>query len=150
MRSKVVDAARGMGLGLEVKTLSQPAYTLPETAATVGCEAASIAKSVVFLADGEPVVCITSGARWVDPDRLCDVLDCAHVEAASPSEVRVATGFAPGAVPPVGHGLRVVIDEVVLGFETMWASCGDGASVFEVHPRELADCTAAEVAPLSE
>jgi prolyl-tRNA editing enzyme YbaK/EbsC (Cys-tRNA(Pro) deacylase) len=148
MRTKVIDAARELGLDPQLKNLGQPTRTVPEAAAAVGCEAERIAKSIVFLADGEPVVCVTSGAHRVDPGRVCEVLDCAFTEPASPDEVRAATGFSPGGVPPVGHGLPVLLDEALLAHDTVWAAGGDGSCLFEVDPRELAERLGARVAPL--
>src|ERR687893_353176 len=72
---------------------------------------------------------------------LADVLDAAEVRQASPEEVRAATGFSVGGVPPFGHGLPVVLDEALLGFPTVWAAGGDGHSLFAVDPRRLIDCT---------
>lgn len=143
-----MDAARRIGLDAEVRTLDQPTRTVPEAAAAVGCETARIAKSIVFLADGEPVVCVASGAHRIDPDRLCEVLDCALARPATAEEVRAATGFAAGGVPPLGHDLPVVLDADLLECETVFASGGDGSSLFEVDPRELAERLGARVARL--
>ena len=112
----------------------------------VGCAPACIAKSLVFVADGEPVLCVASGAHRVDLDRLCDALDCAEIRQASPEEVRAATGFAVGGVPPFGHDLPVVFDESLLSHPKVWAAGGDGNSLFEVDPHALVRGTRATVA----
>jgi prolyl-tRNA editing enzyme YbaK/EbsC (Cys-tRNA(Pro) deacylase) len=150
MREKVKTAARDLGLDVQVKTLTTPTRTVQEAAAAVGCDPARIAKSLVFIADGEPVLCIASGAHRVDPDLLCEVLDCAEVRQAQPDEVRAATGFPVGGVPPFGHGLPVIFDETLLGFDRVWAAGGDGSSLFEADPRELVACTVARVARIAE
>ncbi len=150
MRTKVLDTARQVGLELDVRTLTSPTRTVPEAAAAVGCEAGRIAKLVVFVCDGDPVVCVASGAHRIDVDRLYEVLDCAEIRQASPDEVRVATGFAVGGVPPFGHGLPVILDEALLECPTVWAAGGDGNSLFEVDPRELAERVGARVAPVGE
>jgi prolyl-tRNA editing enzyme YbaK/EbsC (Cys-tRNA(Pro) deacylase) len=146
MRDKVKTAARELGLDVSVRTLDRPTRTVEEAAAAVGCSEAQIAKSIVFVADGEPVVCIASGAHRIDPNRLCEVLDCAESRPASPAEVRAATGFAVGGVAPFAHGLPVVFDEALLQHDLIWAAAGDGNSVFCVDPRELVRCTGATVA----
>jgi prolyl-tRNA editing enzyme YbaK/EbsC (Cys-tRNA(Pro) deacylase) len=110
---------------------------------------AQIAKSLVFIADGEPVLCIASGAHRVDLDRLCEALDCAEARQADADEVRAATGFAVGGVPPFGHGLPVVLDEALLDHESIWAAGGDGHSLFAIDPGRLASCTGAKVAPVA-
>lgn len=150
MRERVRTKARELGLDVHVRTLDAPTRTVDEAAVAVGCDAARIAKSIVFVADGEPVMCVASGAHRIDLDRLCDVLDCAEARPATPGEVRAATGFPVGGVAPFGHDLPVVMDETLLGHESIWAAGGDGNSLFEVDPRALADCTGARVAPVAE
>ena len=148
MREKVVTAARGLGLDVKVTTLQTPTRTVEQAATAVGCDAGQIAKSIVFVADGEPVVCVTSGAHRVDVDRLCEAIDCAEARPATPEEVRAATGFPVGGVPPFGHDLPVVFDSALLDEERVFAAGGDGNTLFEVDPRRLADCTRATIAAL--
>lgn len=150
MREKVRDAARELGLDVTVKTLERSTKTVGEAAAAVGCDEARIAKSIVVVCDGDPVVCVTSGAHRVDVERVALALDCAEVRPATPDEVRAATGFPVGGVPPFGHGLPVLFDESLLRHERVWAAGGDANSLFEVGPRELIDCTAAQVFPLGD
>jgi prolyl-tRNA editing enzyme YbaK/EbsC (Cys-tRNA(Pro) deacylase) len=149
MREKVMDSARDLGLDVTVQRLDRSTRTVSDAAEAVGCEEGEIAKSIVFVADGDPVVCIASGAHKVDPDKLADALDSAEVRQASPDEVRAATGFPVGGVPPFGHGLPVVIDEDLLDHPTVWGSGGDGQSLFAVDPQALIDCTSAIVAPVA-
>ena len=149
MRHTVIEAARRLGLKVNVATLASPTRTTAQAAAAVGCEEARIAKSIVFVADGDPVVCVASGAHRIDPARICEALDCAEVRQATAEEVRAATGFAIGGVSPLGHQVPVVIDAALLRHERVWAACGDGNSVFEVDIRELAERTGAAVVPLA-
>ncbi len=140
MREKVIDSARRLGLEVEVQRLPASTATVEDAAAAVGCPDAQIAKSLVFVADGDPILCIASGCHRVSLGRLADVLDVAEIRQATPDEVRAATGFAVGGVPPFGHGLPVVLDEALLEHELVWAAGGDGHSLFTVDPRELARC----------
>lgn len=148
MREKVRDAARELGLDVTVKTLERSTRTVGDAAAAVGCDEAMIAKSIVVVCDGDPVVCVTSGAHRVDVERVALELDCAEARTATPDEVRAATGFPVGGVPPFGHGLPVLFDESLLHHERVWAAAGDANSLFEVAPRELVDCTSARVVAL--
>ncbi|MEJ7817094.1 MAG: YbaK/EbsC family protein [Thermoleophilaceae bacterium] len=145
MREKVIDRARSLGLDVDVRYLEGSTATAQEAATAVGCDQAQIAKSLVFVADGDPVVCIASGAHRVDTDLLADALDVAEVRQASADEVRASTGYCVGGVPPFGHDLPVVIDETLLVHDRVWAAGGDGHSLFDVDPRRLVDCTGARV-----
>ena len=149
MRDKVIESARELGLEVDVRRLDASTATVQDAATAVGCEDGQIAKSLVFVADGDPVICIASGAHRVDTDTLADVLDVAEVRQATPEEVRAATGFSVGGVPPFGHGLPVVLDETLLDHDCVWAAGGDGHSLFEVDPRALVGCTSATVAAVA-
>jgi prolyl-tRNA editing enzyme YbaK/EbsC (Cys-tRNA(Pro) deacylase) len=148
MNERVLTAARELGLQLAMTKFDRPTRTVGEAAEAVGCQPAKIAKSIVFVADGDPVVVVASGARRIDAEALCSVLDCAEARPASPEEVRAATGFSPGGVPPFSHGLPVVIDQALLAEGRVWAAGGDGNTVFEVDANKLAACTGATVAPI--
>ena len=150
MREKVIDSARALGLEVQIRRLPESTATVAQAAAAVGCPAERIAKSIVFVADGDPMLCIVSGANRVDTERLADVLDVAEVRTATADEVRAATGFSVGGVPPFGHGLPVVVDESLLEQESVWASGGDGHSLLEVEPRVLVTCTRATVAAVGD
>lgn len=149
MREKVMKAARELGLKVRIKTLDQPTRTVAEAARALRVEPGQIAKSIVFLADGEPVVCVASGAHRVDVDELALAFDCAVIETASPADVRAATGFAVGGVPPFGHGLPLVMDETLLDWDTVYAAGGDGNTLFAVDPKQLAEATHARLVQIA-
>ncbi len=146
MRDRVAASARSLGLELRVQRLEASTRTVSDAAVAVGCQEAEIAKSIVFVADGDPVVCVASGRHRIDVDKLADALDVAEVRQAGADEVRAATGFAIGGVPPFGHDLPVILDEELLAHDRVWAAAGDPHSLFCVDPRELARCTQARVA----
>jgi len=150
MRDKVAATAETLGLQLNIERLDASTRTVKDAADAVGCRAAEIAKSIVFVCDGEPVICVASGEHRIDMDKVAEARDCAEVRQASPDEVRAATGFSIGGVPPFGHGLPVIFDEALLRHERVWAAAGDPHSLFCANPRELADCTRAQVSPVGE
>jgi prolyl-tRNA editing enzyme YbaK/EbsC (Cys-tRNA(Pro) deacylase) len=145
LRDRVSECARELGIPVRVQRLAASTRTVRDAAVAVGCGEAEIAKSIVFVADGDPVVCVASGEHRVDTDKLADVLDVAEVRQAAADEVRAATGFAIGGVPPFGHDLPVIFDEALLRHERVWAAAGDPNSLFEVDPRELCRCIRARV-----
>jgi prolyl-tRNA editing enzyme YbaK/EbsC (Cys-tRNA(Pro) deacylase) len=150
VREKVVKRAAELGLPVDVRRLDRPTRTVQEAARAVGCLDAQIAKSIVFVADGDPVIVIVSGEHRIDEGKLADLLDVAEVRQASGDEVRAATGFSPGGVAPFAHGLPVVLDEALLRHDRVYAAGGDGNSLFEVDPQALVSCTNARVAPIGD
>jgi prolyl-tRNA editing enzyme YbaK/EbsC (Cys-tRNA(Pro) deacylase) len=150
MRDSLAVRARELGLRMEVQRLAASTRTVKEAAVAVGCQEAEIAKTIVFVADGDPVVCVASGRHRIDTDKLADALDVAEVRQAAAEEVRAATGFAIGGVPPFGHDLPVLFDETLLEHQRVWAAAGDPHSLFEVDPRELARRVKARVVAVGQ
>lgn len=135
------------GLEVEVRTFDESTRSAAEAAAAIGCEEGQIVKSLVFMTDDGPLVCLCAGDRRVDPARLPP-----GARTASPDEVREATGFAIGGVPPLGHEreLVTIVDASLRRFERVWAAAGTPRSVFEVGTEELiAALAGAEVCDLA-
>jgi prolyl-tRNA editing enzyme YbaK/EbsC (Cys-tRNA(Pro) deacylase) len=150
MRDRLAECARELGLDMRVQRLEASTRTVRDAAEAVGCSEAEIAKSIVFVADGDPVLCVASGRHRIDTDKLADVLDVAEVRQAAADEVRAATGYAIGGVPPFGHDVPVLFDEALLDHERVWAAAGDPHSLFCVDPRELAECIRARVVAVGD
>jgi prolyl-tRNA editing enzyme YbaK/EbsC (Cys-tRNA(Pro) deacylase) len=150
MRDKLAECARQLGLEVQVQRLEASTRTVKDAAQAVGCDESEIAKAIVFVADGDPVLCVASGRHRIDTDKLADLLDVAEVRIAAADEVRAATGFAIGGVPPFGHDLPVLFDESLMEHERIWAAAGDPQSLFCVDPRRLADCTEARVVSVGQ
>ncbi|MDQ3934661.1 MAG: YbaK/EbsC family protein [Actinomycetota bacterium] len=150
MVQKVIKAAERLGLEIEIKTLDRPTRTVAEAAEAVGADPKQIAKSLVFVSDGDPVVAVVSGGHRADMDLLADAFDCAEVRQASPDEVRAATGFPVGGVPPFGHDLPVVFDEALCDHDCIYAAGGDGNTLFAVEPKALARAIDARIITLGE
>jgi prolyl-tRNA editing enzyme YbaK/EbsC (Cys-tRNA(Pro) deacylase) len=132
--AKVQSRLRDRGLDVDVRVLADSTRTAADAAAAVGCEVGQIVKSLVFVAGGEPLLCLCAGDRRVDTGRLGD-----DARPARADEVRAATGFAIGGVPPLGHDreLRTVVDTSLRRFETLWCAAGTPHAVFEVATERL-------------
>jgi prolyl-tRNA editing enzyme YbaK/EbsC (Cys-tRNA(Pro) deacylase) len=122
------------GLDVEIRELSDSTRTAQEAADAVGVELGQIVKSLVFLADGGALLCLCAGDRRVDTAKLGD-----GVRQAKADEVREATGFAVGGVPPLGHDkpVRTVVDESLRRFEILWCAGGTPHAVFPVETARL-------------
>lgn len=149
---RVVAAAREAGLEIEVQRFPEGTRTAADAARAVGCEVAQIVKSLVFVADGTPVVALVSGANRVDEGRLATAFAASTVRKADGDEARAATGFPIGGVPPFGHAtaVRVVVDRDLLGHERLWAAAGLPDAVFPIAPDELVRVSGATAVDLAE
>ena len=104
-----------------MEELAASTRTAEEAAAAAGCELGQIVKSLVFADAGGPVLVLCAGDRRVDT-----ALVGQGVRRATPDEVRDATGYAMGGVPPIGHDrpVRTVVDESLRRFATVWCPPG--------------------------
>ena len=148
---RVAQAAASAGLLIEVVRFPHGTRTAEDAASAVGCSVAQIVKSLVFVVDGDPVVALVSGKDRLDPGRLAAAMHGSHVRRADGNEVRAATGFAIGGVPPLGHvrPLPILIDEQLLAHAVVWAAAGLPDAVFRVAPQDLARAAGARPASLA-
>lgn len=149
---RVVEAARAVGLEIEVREFPEGTRTAGDAAQAIGVQVGQIVKSLVFLADSRPVVCLVSGVNRLDPRRLAVVTGAAEVRRAAADEVERATGFAIGGVPPLGHTQRLPVycDRDLLAYDVVWSAAGTPRSVFAADPQRLVDACRATVADLKE
>jgi prolyl-tRNA editing enzyme YbaK/EbsC (Cys-tRNA(Pro) deacylase) len=122
-----------------VRELPDSTRTSAEAAEAIGVEVAQIAKSLVFLADGEAVMVVASGADRVDTAKLSATLGGARITRADADAVRAATGYPIGGVSPAGLGgsLPVMVDRALAGFGEVWAAAGTPHAVFPTTFDEL-------------
>jgi prolyl-tRNA editing enzyme YbaK/EbsC (Cys-tRNA(Pro) deacylase) len=137
-----------LGAPGQVRRLDDSARTAKEAAAALDIEVGQIASSLIFLADGAPVLVVASGQHRVDTQRLATVLGVSQITKANADDVRAATGFAIGGVAPIGHPepLRTVIDVALSQYDEVWAAGGHPHYVFPTSYDELLRITGGEAA----
>ncbi len=125
----------------DVEEFPEGTKTAADAADAVGCDVGQIASSLVFDVDGSLVVSVTSGANRVDEAALGDAFDVRGdaVSMADAGEIKDELGWSIGGVPPFCHdrSVPVVVDETLLGYETVWAAAGTPEAVFAIDPDEL-------------
>ncbi|MFD4635155.1 YbaK/EbsC family protein [Streptomyces sp. NPDC058284] len=139
---RFAEALLELGLGdliPRVRRFPEQTRTAQEAAAAIGCELSQICKSLIFAADGVPVLVLMDGASRVDLDLVRQELGAQKVTRAKADVVRQATGYAIGGVPPFGHATRtrVLADRSLLGHEVVWAAAGTPYAVFPMPPETL-------------
>jgi len=85
-----------------LRVLPDAVTTAAAAAAALGVDVGQIANSLVFDADGAPLLVLTSGAHRVDTGKVAVLIGAERVRRASPDFVRTATGQTIGGVAPVG------------------------------------------------
>jgi prolyl-tRNA editing enzyme YbaK/EbsC (Cys-tRNA(Pro) deacylase) len=152
----VLEAA---GVAIEVVKLEASTRTAQLAAEAIGTELGSIVKSLLFLADGVPILVLVSGDHRADPakDHRADPaklkkrLGARRVMIADAERVKRETGFAIGGVPPIGHvqPLSVWVDESLGRFETVYAAAGHPHAVFAISFDMLVQLTNGHVADIA-
>jgi prolyl-tRNA editing enzyme YbaK/EbsC (Cys-tRNA(Pro) deacylase) len=146
-------AAAGLDANL-VRELPADTSTAETAAEAVNAPQGSIVKSLIFLADGEPLLVLVSGDQRADVKRLRAMLGLSkrRLRIALPEEVWEHTGFEVGGVPPVGHRepLRTLIDRNLGRFATVWAAAGNANAVFPIAYEQLVAITGGEIVDFVE
>jgi prolyl-tRNA editing enzyme YbaK/EbsC (Cys-tRNA(Pro) deacylase) len=137
--AKFAAVLRDLGVPGPVQELPAAAPTAAAAAAQLGCEVGAIANSLVFSADGAPLLVMTSGAHRVDTGRVAALIGAAAVQRADARSVRTWTGQAIGGVGPVGHPepIRTLVDTWLDKYGVIWAAAGHPHTVFPTSYAEL-------------
>ena len=151
---RVADALAAAGLDATVRRFTTDTSTARAAAAALGCDAARIVKSLVFVGidSGRAVVVLLSGAARADEAKIAAIVG-ETIRKADAATVKAKTGFEIGGVPPLGHiaadGLRVIMDSGLLAFDRAWSAAGSTRAVFAADPRALAAAADAQIAAVA-
>ena len=137
------DAMDGSRDPSTIQILPDAVTTAAAAAEALGVEVGQIANSLVFAADGEPLLVMTSGAHRVDTAKVAALIGAGALKRATPDFVRDHTGQAIGGVAPLGHPkpLRTLVDTALEAFEEVWAAGGIPHAVFPTTFAELVRIT---------
>jgi prolyl-tRNA editing enzyme YbaK/EbsC (Cys-tRNA(Pro) deacylase) len=127
----------------EVVVLDDAVHTAAAAAEALGVEVGQIANSLIFDAEGEPLLVLTSGAHRVDTAKVAAGLGIAKLRRATPEFVREHTGQAIGGVAPLGHPkpVRTLVDVDLEKYDVIWAAGGVPRAVFPITYAELVRVT---------
>ncbi len=133
--------------GIEVVELPADTSTAVLAARALGTSVPTIVKSLLFLADGSPVLVLLSGDQRLDARGFARQLGVKKVRMATPEQCIALSGYAVGGVPPVGHRqpLRTFFDRYLLDHQTVYAAAGAYNAIFGITPDRLLELTGAEI-----
>ena len=123
-----------------VVVLPASVHTAALAAEALGCDVGAIANSLLFDADGGPVLILTSGAHRVDTAKVARELGVEELRRATPDFVRRHTGQVIGGVSPLAHPAPIPtwIDPWLQRYDEVWAAAGHPSAVFSTSYDELA------------
>src|SRR3954451_15703617 len=139
------EAHSARGGGGRVVILPDSVHTAVLAAEALGCEVGAIANSLLFDADGAPVLILTSGSHRVDTAATAARIGVPTLKRATPEFVRAHTGQVIGGVSPLGHPAPVAtyLDTTLQQYDEIWAAAGHPAAVFSTTYDELRAMTGA-------
>ena len=137
--ARVTADLRARGAAGTPRMLPAATRTAAQAAEALGCEVGAIANSLIFDADGEPVLILTSGLHRVDTAKCAAEIGATALRRATPEFVRAHTGQVIGGVAPIGHAreVRTFVDRWLARHEQVWAAAGHPHSIFATTYDEL-------------
>lgn len=155
---RVRSALIAVGVGDVIVNLPDSARTAQMAAEAISSHfqievpVGAIVKSLVFVADQQPILVLVAGDRRGSRKKLKIVLKASKVKIADADSVRAATGYSIGGVPPLGHEteLPVVIDQSLGRFETVYAAAGHPHAIFPISFKQLAEVTHGRIEDIAD
>ena len=86
----------------------------------LGIPSTSLVKTMVFIADGQPVAVLVRGDRAVEEVKLKNLLAAADLEMADGSQVYDITKVPTGYLGPVGLAVKIVADQEVAAMRNFY------------------------------
>jgi prolyl-tRNA editing enzyme YbaK/EbsC (Cys-tRNA(Pro) deacylase) len=149
--ARVLAGLDAVGVRVDVRRFDEPVPTAAAAAAALGCPVGAIANSLVFDADGAPLLVLASGSHRVDTAKVATLVGARRVRRATPEFVLDATGQEVGGVAPVGHPapLPTVVDVDLAGHPVVWAGGGDHHTMIGATYDDLLRATGGQPAPVA-
>jgi len=99
----------------EMQTVDTPgAATIEEVTAFLSVEATRLIKTLIYMADGEPVAALVRGDRDLNEVKLRNAIGATELEMASAEQIEKFTGAPVGFAGPVGlKTMPIIVDPLV-------------------------------------
>jgi Cys-tRNA(Pro) deacylase len=149
---RVRQALDAGGVATAISEFPQGTRTAEDAARAIGTTLGQIVKSLIFVADEQPVLVLASGKNRVDRGKLARATGAGRIERAGADLVRSTTGYAIGGVPPLAHDTPLVtyVDEELLRYDVVYAAGGTPTAIFPIGPHDLVRITGGRVVDLAQ
>lgn len=84
--------------------------TIEQVSTFLKCQPSQMLKTLIYLADGQPVAAMVRGDHEVNENKLKRVIGAKHVELADPATITKVTGAPVGFAGPVGIKCKIAAD----------------------------------------
>ncbi|MCX7770231.1 MAG: YbaK/EbsC family protein [Proteobacteria bacterium] len=140
------------GISKEIVFFDKSTENSMKAAETLGVEQGQIAKSILFLADGVPLLIVISGDKRVDEKKIKKLVSAKKVRMARADEVYNITGYEVGGVSPVGHktSLKIFVDESLKRYDEIYPAAGESNNMFPTTFSELVSLTGGSIVDVAK
>ena len=87
--------------------------TIDDVSQFLGCQPSELIKTIVFAADGEPLIALVRGDHDVNEAKLARAAGVQSLQAADAALIKRVTGADVGFAGPVGLKARIIADQAV-------------------------------------
>ncbi len=139
--------------GVQYRILEKPSTVHTADASKVtGVPLERITKSLVFKADGQPVLGVIPGDKKVDMMKLAEAVGAKKVTLVPFEEAEKFSGYPPGGTPPVHHVniVKVVFDRELMRFDTIYGGGGSRDKLIELGIQDALKLSDGIVADISK
>jgi prolyl-tRNA synthetase len=91
----------------------------------LGIKPEKLAKTLVYIADGQPVAVLIRGDRELEEVKLKNYLGAADIRMADDKELFDATGIPSGYLGPVGISIRLLVDQEIMTLTNFTAGANE-------------------------
>ena len=141
---------QSLGVQHEFVTLSDHIKGTEQLAELLDLEPCSVVRTLVFIADGQPVLAMVPGDRRADKGKLKKHLSAARLMLATEHEVFEITDYMVTALPPVAFKSSVIAiaDHSLTGTNIVYTAGGDPNIVLKLRASDLVKATKAALADI--
>jgi len=135
-------------LGGEIINVGKPVKTVTQAVKATKASPRQIIKSLVLISEKGPILAIVDGESKVSLEKIKQHFG--EVRLATPEEVKEITGFEVGGVPPVGIGIKTIVDPRVLENEFVIGGGGRIDKLCKLSPKRIVEYQKAEIIEIRE
>lgn len=135
----------------ELVSLSDPVKNSARMAELLGLELSSVVKTLVFIADGLPLMVLVPGDRRANPAKIKKAVGAGKICFAPEKDVAGITDFQSRSTPPVAWKAKagVVADKSLEDADIAYTAGGQANVVLKVRVGDLLRITEAKVADIT-
>ncbi|WP_346356122.1 YbaK/EbsC family protein [Azotosporobacter soli] len=136
---RIKEQLEAAGIKRSLLQLGEWVRTVPEAAAAIGVADGQVAKSILFQSKDCFALFVAAGDNKISNRKVRKILAAKSARIALPETVLHVTGYAVGAVSPLGllEPLPIFIDETLARYGEIYAGGGSQQALLPLSYKEL-------------